>query len=94
MELNLNNKGNEILFRKLEFEIMNTVQNNSTQSINEIKSKLRNQLENYVSKKLIARYRLNDSIKNLQGDKVAASFQILLEDHMKNGWTITLASKF
>jgi ABC-type transporter MlaC component len=90
----LNNKGNEVLFRKLEFEIMNTIQNSSKQSMSDIKAKVRNQLESYVSKKLIARYKLNENIKDLKGEAVATSFQILLEDHAKNGWTITLAAKY
>ena len=83
----------EKVFRMIEQDLLNTVQNNTAKPIDEIKSILRNLLNYYVSNKTLLHYKLNDNITNI-GEKKFITFQILVSDPKKNTWTYTLRSAY
>ena len=83
----------EAAFRLIEKDLLNTAQNNSEKPIEEIKSKIRNLLEFYVTNKTLSHYKINDNITNL-GQQKYVTFQILVADPKKNTWTYTLRSAY
>lgn len=87
-EIILNSK-NEATFKMIERDCLNTLQNNTSQSIDEIKKKLRNLLDYYVGKKTLKSYRMNEAIVSNR-----TTFQIFLEDHATNRWTLTFSAAF
>jgi len=80
---------NEATFKMIEKDLLNTIQNSTSLPIEEIKKKIRNLLDYYVGRKTLSKYRLNDSIQNNK-----TTFQILVEDSIRNQWTYTFHSAY
>ena len=87
--MELINKGNDATFKMIEKDLLNTIQNNTSRSIGEIKSKIRNLLDYYKSKNILKTYTVNE---NIISDRI--TFQILVEDPLGTGWTYTFSSAY
>lgn len=85
----INNK-NEATFKMIEKDLLNTLQNNTAQPLNEIKKKIRNLLDYYVNRKILSKYKINETI--IGNGKT--TFQVLVEDFNKNQWTYTFHSAY
>ena len=85
----INNK-NEATFKMIEKDLLNTLQNNTAQSLDEIKKKTRNLLDYYVGRKTLSKYKINE---NIAGNG-KTTFQILVEDPIRNQWTYTFHSVY
>ena len=85
----INNK-NEATFKMIERDLLNTLQNNTAQSLDEIKKKIRNLLDYYVGRKTLSKYKINE---NIAGNG-KTTFQILVEDSIRNQWTYTFHSVY